>query len=225
MVRVLETMSDWLSVGTDIKIDELRNYLNTLKNQLENMVDDYEKRIKAEAKTIQDEQTRQDFYEWSGEEYWLYKETFPRILLNSFYVTAYTLLESEIYSVARRVGKKQTQVFDVSEIRGKDYLQSACYYIEKLTAVDAKTFSSWSELTEGRRLRNIIIHSNGKLIENKDIELAEKHKVCSESSIELPSGRSIKELSITYDYCKDFLDTLRAFFAELYKRMKAGSFL
>lgn len=225
MVRVLETMSDWLSVGTDIKIDELRDYLNTLKIQLENMVSDYEKRIEAEAKTIQDEQERQDFYEWSGEEYWRYKENFPRILLNSFHVTAYTLLESEIYSVASRVGKKQNQVFDVSEIRGKDYLQSTCYYIEKLTAVDAKTFGSWSELTEGQRLRNIIVHSNGKLMANKDIELAKKYKVCSESSIELPSGRSIKELSITYDYCKAFLDTLRAFFTELYKRMKAGSFL
>lgn len=224
MVRVLETMSDWLSVGTDIKIDELTHYLNTLKNQLENMVADYQKRIEAEAETIQDEQERQDFYEWSGEDYWRYEETFPRILLNSFHVTAYSLLESEIHSVARRVGKKQNQVFDVSEIKGSDYLESASHYIKKLTSVDAKTFNSWSGLREGQRFRNILVHSNGKITGNKDIELAKKHKVYSESNIEL-SGRSIKEISITYDYCKAFLDALRAFFAELYKRMKAGNFL
>ena len=38
-IRKLETMSDWLSVSTDMKINELMHYLNTLKSQLENMAE------------------------------------------------------------------------------------------------------------------------------------------------------------------------------------------
>ena len=229
-IRKLETTSDWLSVGTDTKINELMHYLNTLKSQLENMAEDYTKRIEVELKKIEKEEEKEGFYEWSEEDYYRYKETFPRIFLNSFHVTAYSFLETEIELIAKRVGKKQKQVFDVSEIRGSGNLESAIFYIKKLTGVNAKdkTFASWTGLKEGQRLRNIIVHSNGELTENKDIQLAKKHKVLlMELRIELPSVRAthIKELSITYEYCVSFLDTTKAFFAELYKQMKVGDFL
>lgn len=126
MVRVLKTRTDFLSVGTDIKIDELKNYLHTLKKQLDYMADDYDKKVEAEAQQIKDEQERDEFYEWSSQEHWNYKETFPRILLNSFHIAAYTLLESEIYSLARRVGTKQNHEFDASNKKGKNYLKHAC---------------------------------------------------------------------------------------------------
>lgn len=35
MARVLKTRIDFLSVGTEIRIDELKDYLETLKTQLE----------------------------------------------------------------------------------------------------------------------------------------------------------------------------------------------
>jgi hypothetical protein len=229
-IRKLETMSDWLSVSTDMKISELMHYLITLKSQLENMAEDYTKRIEVELKKIEKEEEKEGFYEWSEEDYYRYKETFPHIFLNSFHVTAYSFLETEIELIAKRVGKKQKQVFDVSEMRGSGNLESAIFYIKKLTGVNAKdkTFASWIGLKEGQRLRNIIVHSNGELTENKDIQLAKKHKVLlMESRIELPSVRAthIKKLSITYEYCVSFLDTIGAFFAKLYEQMKDGDFL
>ncbi len=216
MGRILETWSDWSSVGMDIKIEEMRDYLDTLNKQLDQMPKDYEKRIEAGAEGIEDEDERDEYYEWHSDFYWRYKETFPRIFLNSYHISAYSLLESEIYSVARRVGEKKHEVFDVSDIKGRDYLESASSYIKKLTLIDAATFSSWSSLKEGQRLRNIIVHSNGKVTKQDNIEVAKKHKVYNESN---------EELSITYDYCKAFLDTLRTFFTELYRHTKAGDFL
>ena len=65
MAPVLEMFSDWLSAITDIKINELRDYLNTLNKQLAFMAEDYEKKIEAQAKQIEDERERDDFYEWS----------------------------------------------------------------------------------------------------------------------------------------------------------------
>ncbi|MCK4830566.1 hypothetical protein KA005_83405 [bacterium] len=224
-IRKLETMSGWISVGTKFKIEELKHYINTLKKQLDNMMDEYETRMKAIADAIEDEKERDDFNEWYIDDYWRYKETIPRILLNSFHVTAYSLLESEIRSLASRVGKNEKQIFDVSDIRGGDYLESASYYIEKLTGTNAKNFSSWMRLKEGQRLRNIIIHSNGRITEKKDIDLVKKYNILCTSNIEVRSGRRIKEISITYEYCRAFLDILWAFFDEIYKEMKAGSFL
>ncbi len=223
MVHVLETMSDWLSVGTDIKINQLRDYLSTLKTQLDYMADNYNKEVEAEAHQILDEKERQDFYEWSGEEYWNYKETFPRILLNSFHIAAYTLLESEIYSLARRVGTKQNHEFDASNKKGKNYLKHACDFINELTNIDANNFTSWTRLDDGRILRNCIVHSNGKLTKKNEIDVSKKYGFIDDSTIEFPSVRSIVRLSITYEYCQSFLVTMRDFFTEFYSN--AGKFL
>jgi len=224
-MKRLETRIDWLSIGTDIKINELRDYLDTLNKQLGFMVTDYEAKTESLANRIEDERERDEFYEFSASEYWNYKETFPLILLNSFHVSVYTLLESEIYSVARRIGKKQQQLFDVSELGGSDYLKSASKYINKLTGTNIQDFTSWPQIQDGRTLRNNIVHSNGILTKPHDIDVAKHYKLMNETNIEISSGRSIKRLSITYDYSKSFVKTLKYFFSELYEGMKVGDYL
>ena len=83
-------------------------------------------------------------------------------------------------------------------------------------------------LFKKKRALPFIVEDRYKMITSLDDGIMDKiEEILGDtniSNIEL-SGRSIKEISITYGYCKDFLDTLRAFFDELYKRMKPGSFL
>jgi len=116
-------------------------------------------------------------------------------------------------------------VFDVSDIKGNDYIQSACYYIKQLTQIDAKSFQTWNKIMESRRLRNIITHSNGRLENTEDIALAKKYKVLDDSMLEILSTRPIQQICITYEYSKSFLTTLRKFFNELYSLIKAGNYL
>ncbi len=212
MGPIIETKTDWLHVRTEGKIKELRNYLNTLIKQLEDISNGYEKEVETNAQNIEDEEERERYYEWSREEYWDYKETFPRILLNSFHVTSISLLESELFSVAGRIGKKQNQIFDVSEIKGRDYIHSACKYIKKLTQLDCTTFQTWNQIIEGRRLRNIITHSNARIETADDIALAKKYKVLDDSMLEILSVRPIQQISVTYEYSKSFLTILVKFF-------------
>ena len=47
MTSVLETFSDWLRVSTNIKIYELRDYLETSNKRLAFMAEDYNKKIEA----------------------------------------------------------------------------------------------------------------------------------------------------------------------------------
>ena len=221
----LETKADWIHVRTRGKLNELVNFLHTLVKQLDDLSDNYQRRVETDAQDIEDVEEREGYYEWAREEYWDYKNTFPRILLNSFHVTSITLLESEIFSIASRIGKKQNQVFDISEIKGNDFIQSACYYIKKLTQIDAKSFQTWNKIMEGRRLRNIITHSNGRLENAKDIALAKKYKVLDDSMLEILSTRPIQQIFITYEYSKSFLITLIKFFKELYSAIEAGNYL
>ena len=223
MVRILKTRADFLSMGSEIRINELRDYLDTLRKQLEIIAKDYEERIEEQGKKIKDDRERDEFYEFSGERHWGYTKTFPRILLSSFHVTTYTLLESEIFSLSSLIGRKQKQVFDVSDFGGRDYLRTASFYVSKLTGVKFQDFKSWDLIDDGRNIRNIIVHSNGVPTTQHDFDIAKKYGFIDESTIEFPSTRSIVRLSITYEYCQSFLVTMTDFFTEFYS--KAGKYL
>ncbi len=217
-IRKFTPFSDFQNIYTDIEIESLSFYLEKLYAQLGHMAEDFDKEIQSKAKEIVDEQDKDMFFEAHQEDFWHYDKVFPRTFLNSFLVAAYSLLEIEIIKIARRIGSKQKQPFDVSEIRSGGYLDTAIYYINKLTNIDIsdKTFICLPSLKDGQRLRNIIVHSNGKVTKDSEIKLAKKCGVYDASE---------KEVTLTHDYCKIFIRSLKAFFAELYELTKAGNYL
>jgi hypothetical protein len=211
-----EHVHQWL---LDMKINEMRYYLDDLIKSLNNMEKEFHKRTEEQARKIHDDQERNEFYEFSSDEYWRYKETFPRIFLNSFHVSAYSLLESETLAIARNIGRKQKQVFDVFDIRGGDYLNSASLYIEKLTGIKANQFGMWNTLKDAQRLRNIIVHLNGRLSEPSDIEIVKRLNVFNDDSLDYPV------VFVSVDYSKLFLDSISAFLTELLSQVEKGKYL
>lgn len=199
------------------KIREMHHYLDELTKALTDMEGEFRRRTDEEAARIKDEREREDFYSFSDEEYWRYKDTFPRILLNSFHVAAYSLLESETLEIGRRIGKKQRQVFDVSDIKRGDYLISASYYIEKLTGIRANQPPMWSKLKDAQRIRNIIAHEDGRLTEPDDIKTAKRLRVFNDDLLGYPA------ICVTVDYAKSFLDSVLAFLAGLISQVEEGN--
>jgi hypothetical protein len=222
-MRILKTSADFHSVGTDIRISELKDYLELLVKQLEIIAKDYNEHIKEVADKITNEREREEFYEDSGETYWDYRKTYPRILLNSFLVAAYSLLESEICSLASRIGRKKKQVFDITDFGSRDYLGIASKYIYKLTGIKVQDFKSWNSIDDGRQIRNIIVHSNGKITKQHDFDLSKRYKFLDDSTLDFPSIRPTTRLSITYEYCHSFLVSMGEFFSDFYTEV--GKFL
>lgn len=220
-MRKLEMESDWLEFGTYVEIESLSYYLYKLYAHLGNMQEDFMEWTKSEVEKTEDAEEKEKFYHINLVDYWQFTKVLPRLFLNSFHVAAYSLLETKIYCIAREVGKKQSQQFDVSEIRRGNYLESAVYYIKKLTGINAKTFSCWGDLVDGQKLRNIIVHSNGNMTKKSDTDLAKK---CGVYDYDASRG-SGKEVAITHDYCSRFIDLLKTFFSEMYTQTKAGNFL
>lgn len=218
-MRTLGTKIVWLEMGTGIEMQSLLFYLNKLYSQLGDMAEDFKKSLDSQAQKIEDKEELARFFDWHQDEYWQYAEVFPRLFLNSFHVAAYSLLETETCKIATRIGKKQNQKFDVSEIRGGGYFESAIYYIKKLTGLDARDdsqFSCWSDLKDGQELRNIMVHFNGKVTKESHARLARKCRVYDASR---------KEVTLTHDYCKRFMELLKTFFSELYTEMEVGKVL
>lgn len=217
-MKKLEKASSWwsISLNTDVEIETLSYYLDKLYDQLQYMAADFSEWLYSHIQRMKDDKERGEFYKRYGLEHWYRSTVFPKLFLNSFHISAYSLLETQTFEIARRIGKKQKQPFDVSEIKGSNYLESAINYIKKLTGINARRVSCWNGLAEGQRLRNVIVHSNGKPTKENDIQLARKYGVYDEQG---------KRVKVTYEYCKVFIDLLKTFFGEIYKEIEAGNLL
>ena len=209
-------ITSWPELVTIVRIGGLLRYLDTLYAQLGSMAEDFRNWMESEVQKIEDVEARARFLVEHEAGHQQRTEYYPRLFLNSFHIVAYALLETEIYNIARQIGKKQKQKFDASEIRRGDYLESASYYIRRLTGINAKAFSPWGDLTDGQKLRNIIVHSNGQVTKESDAKLARKCGVYNASK---------KEVTITYDYCRSFIELLKTFFSEMHKQTQAGNFV
>jgi len=217
MKKLAKVPSWWtISLPTDYEIHTLSYYLDKLHSQLETMAQELATSLYSQIQSIKKDKEVAKSIQRQELEYQYHSEVFPRLFLNSFHIAAYSLLETEVFEIARRIGKKQKQPFDVSEIKGGSYLESAIYYIKKLTGINAKRFDCWNGLAEGQRLRNVIVHSSGKPTKESDIQLARKYGVYDERG---------KRVTITYGYCRVFIDLLKIFFGEMYKQIEAGDFL
>ena len=217
----LIAVGDLYAMSTYIKLEELRQYLDVLNKQITAMGKDYYLKMEENAKKIENPQLQKDYYENVMEELWSYTERFPRIFMNSSIIIAYSLLETQTNGVAKRMQKKFNDFPDLNKNKERGNLEAAVLKIEKLTGVKAKRFSSWNDIKDVQRLRNIIVHANGYMaVDNqKDIDLAQKYNVLDQSMIDM-NGRSISMVLITSDYCLAFLDTLDSFFADLHSQTK-----
>ncbi|MFC1927362.1 hypothetical protein ACFLW7_02140 [Chloroflexota bacterium] len=217
-MKKLAKGSSWWTISsfTDYEIYTLSYYLDSLHSQLETKAQALATSLYSQIKSIKNGKEAAESIQRQELECRYHIEVFPRLFLNSFHIAAYSLLETEVFEIARRIGKKQRQPFDVSEIKGSSYLESAIYYIEKLTGINAKRFDCWNGLAEGQRVRNVIVHSRGKPTKESDIQLARRHGVYDERG---------KRVTITYEYCRVFIGFLKSFFGEMYKQIEAGGFL
>ncbi|MBN1151881.1 MAG: hypothetical protein JXA58_01605 [Dehalococcoidia bacterium] len=223
MRRFTGNSQSFHALGTELRFLQLSWYLEELASQLITMAEDHDASIEQAAQRIEDEAKRAEFLQYTAEEHWEYTLTFPRILFNSFHVAAYSLLEHELQSLASLTGRKRNQLIDVTDFRGTDYLGNAARYIERTTGVDVTHLDSWQPIDDARRARNIIVHHNGLLLNQSQLELARKCNCLDQSTFDLASGEPLMLWSSTRPYCDNFLTDIGNFLTDLYSR--AGEYL
>jgi hypothetical protein len=112
--------------------------------------------------------------------------------------------------------KQKTSIIGVDDLRG-DILTRASLFIKNLTGEDITKINLWKELRDYEKIRHCIVHNNG-LISQKEKQLlkfATANNMIGES---LPFGsvRPEKEISVTYEVCREFIGVIKLFFQQLF---------
>ncbi|MER1958929.1 MAG: hypothetical protein ABS942_16215 [Solibacillus sp.] len=160
------------------KLDAI-NDLEVLFNSTNSMCKQQYEALEKQAEGIDDEEVKQEFYEFHQEHFLLYEETLPRINNYSILTNIWTHLEFNIYQLANEAIKKFGLTVSVTGNKLDDYLRFCRVNIEG-EFVDSEKEEKKEIL---RIIRNRIIHDNGYVKREstniqhvKAIEYVESHE-------------------------------------------------
>ena len=148
---------------------------------------------------------------------------FKNILFSSFFVTIYFYLESEITSHCRNLEKENKENLSFSDIAGNGILARAKTYLTKVHRIDFsfETSPEWGRIKNYTRLRNCIVHNQGRLDEG--FEKGQRDKLSKfihqpDSKLQLIDSWCI----LNKEFCLEALDTINAFLYSItFARQKA----
>ena len=198
------------------RLEKLKQCLYVTEKYLEKAKEEFEAKSYEElGLTLLPQDTKNEVY---SEELWYYTMKFPRILRNSFLVTAHSLLEYELNVICRKLKKACQIPISWSDLKGDKLEQAKSYF--KLAGLDLSFNNpTWQEISNYYLVRNCIVHNNGLIAgvqkEQALCDYINRKKIISEDTIE-------EEIALTASFCKGVIDTMQYFLNDVYEAISTA---
>lgn len=192
--------------------------------------------VEQEKKTIEERFTRStkgmtqeeidQYVDWHSEDYFMVKDVFLKICLNSFVIVLNSYIESglnslcdAVYSDRTRLNKKKGK--EPLKVRYTDMegegIKRAKLYLEKVFSVDLHAGEQpWAEIDALRRIRNRIVHDEGWA--NEEMDRNQCIKACIKKGfLEIERGRdgSVGKIIVKPEYLDWITGQAREFFRKI----------
>jgi hypothetical protein len=192
----LETISRFLKGETKNHLEEISDFKEELKS----------------GKIVLDDEPGELTYEDHLNDLLKDINEFESILLNSFFVTIYGFLESQLMQRCRELEQHSKGVaLSISEIRGKGSVEKAMIYLIKVQRIDFSLNNGpeWERIQNFNRLRNCIVHNEGRL----DDGLKEGRDKLEKFIRQKGSNLHLNDpyIILTQEFCKKAWETIEEF--------------
>jgi hypothetical protein len=139
--------------------------------------------------------------------------SFPNILRKSFFVNLYSFLESTLKQKCHDLERQGGQLLLLKEIAGRG-IQRAMVYLIKVQGIPLSLGESshWERIQNYRRLRNCIVHNEGKLDERAPARAQLEAFVDREPGLYLSGD----EIVLSADFCSKAIDTVEGFLVQVF---------
>ena len=142
--------------------------------------------------------------------------TFPGILWKSIFLNFYFFLESSLDQICNNIQNSKDYELTLKDISGNGIFRSSLY-LKKVCGI-TKSFDTetWQSLNEFNKIRNILVHSNGIVVNSRP----EIKTICNKHSIEMYKfDNSDSVILIKKEFCDLSLETISKFFRDIYSEM------
>ncbi len=204
----------WLQSSIDIDLDNLSKFAATLEDSLEYKQKELIYRVDKEASKLTKEQ-RDELYEFYEEDHWQLSEIFPNTLRFSLFVTCYSLLEHALVNLCNYLYRQHNYSIELNDLRGEGIFRAQTY-LKKVGSVNfPDQTSSWTNIIAYNRIRNFIVHSEGRLDDSDKAKKVESF-INTNPSITLDQ---LKRIQLSKDFCPEVIETLKRFISELFEAL------
>jgi hypothetical protein len=148
-------------------------------------------------------------------------------LLTSFSIItlSYMIFETSMVDFAKIAEQHYELQLKYNEIQGGKIGKIKIYF-SKLTNINISEFKSWPHLMNLEKLRNLIVHSNGKISNDQNML-----KIINNFKRTYPSGfctgfpqyRNENQIIIKISLCSFFINEIKSFFNELIEKLGMNS--
>jgi hypothetical protein len=197
----------WQSMRREI--ETIRRYIETVTSSFEQEFKSYTAYLEKQAEDTPDHLIESLAEDYAEAESHLLKH-FPAFALHTTFVASYSLLEDQMLEIGRIVGRHLNVNLEPEDLWDKG-IHAAKKYLEKLCGINVPNGRPWEEVVHYGKLRNVCMHSRGRVKEtNSDV----RKYVAKKTSITI---NDYNHLEFTKTFCLEALDNIEELLNALYE--------
>lgn len=201
----------------------MRSFIDNTENQIKESIQRYRDKV---GTTVREENLGEgaDFstriHQGLDDETWdldtIFETHFPNLQRRSALITVFSFLENELDELCRLCQEEQSLKIAIKDISGKG-IERATTYLDKIVGINTgRSAPIWRELTSIQKVRNIIVHQNGKLGSIQGERNAEIDRFIGEN----PNLSGRDEVLILEGFLQQTLDKIDQYFKLLSKSIE-----
>lgn len=195
---------------TEFAFDNLADYLNIIEGQFASFRELERNKISRNPPTGLSEEQLAD---WQAEIQLFeeqYDRDFPSNIRYSFLILLYIVFETRLKAICDEISKRKG--LDLREKEHRDTaLERADTFFQKIAKLPKPEPTLWKWLDDFQKVRNCIVHANGKLELSKDVA---RLKALCNAAMGLSSCADL--LVIERCYCEKTLEVTKSYFKHLF---------
>ncbi len=163
----IHNLNESLFLTNEFKIRTIISYLNEFDQYLT------EKSLETDIKIKEWQQSEKE-KKYSGIDYYFdelinYNSSFKQLKIESTFLSSYSLFEFYFKSFTKLYKDYFELKISVEDLGGSNYINKSKLYLEKVIELNLEKLNSqWNEITKYQKIRNKIVHNNGKMNENDE---------------------------------------------------------
>lgn len=125
-------------------------------------------------------------------------------ICSAIFVAMYGDFEGYLKLLCKSLGESKNSKIKISDIKGQGIVQAVDYLYLVINVNNIKQHQEWRKLKNWNIIRNILVHNNGQLRDEKDLQAVK--------DLNVGYNQKKNKVYITYDNCEDFHSTIVEFF-------------
>jgi hypothetical protein len=142
-------------------------------------------------------------------------------VVNGIIISSYSLLENTLYDLCVAYQELLGETIHFTEVKGKGIEQAANYLVKIVNITNLKNGVLWEKINYWNKIRNTLTHKNGFITDNKEKLAAEKLNLIILENYSILYQKSLPQVKLTTNNCRDFLDLIDEFLATCLIEIKA----